>query len=109
MPAIISTAVIGVLLIVLGAVNMTGNISSLHWYHRHRVRDEDKKPMGRRVGLGCMLCGLSCLFFGVMFFAFERTAIAPLVWVGVAGLLVGMTVGIVLSLLAIIKYNKGLF
>ncbi|MBQ8331912.1 MAG: hypothetical protein IJX94_05390 [Clostridia bacterium] len=35
---------------VLGIINMTGNISSLHWYHRQRVTKEDRKPFGKLVG-----------------------------------------------------------
>ena len=36
------TTVVGIILCVFGAINMTGNISSLHSYHRSRVREEDK-------------------------------------------------------------------
>ena len=49
---LITLTVFGTLISVLGIVNMTGNISSLHEYHRHRVTEEDRKPFGRLVGMG---------------------------------------------------------
>lgn len=60
----ITTIAVGVLIAVLGAINMTGNISSLHWYHRQRVTEEDRLPFGKAVGLGTLICGLSCVLFG---------------------------------------------
>ena len=50
---------IGILISVLGIINMTGNISSLHSYHRHRVKEEDIKPFGRLVGTGTLIIGVS--------------------------------------------------
>ena len=109
MPTFISTAAVGLLLIIMGAINMTGNISSLHSYHRRRVRDEDKKPLGRRVGVGSILCGLACIVFGVTQLAFEQTGSATYTVIGTAVLLAGIGVGGVVMIAAIMKYNKGLF
>ena len=109
MPVFFATVTVGLLIAIMGIINMTGNISTLHSYHRKRVSEEDKKSFGRAVGLGTLLCGLSYIFFGCMFAIYELTEALPLVWVGVGGLLAGMACGIVLSLRAIIKYNKGLF
>ena len=39
---------IAVLLIVLGVLNMKGNVSSLHSYHRRRVSEEDRLPFGKK-------------------------------------------------------------
>ncbi len=109
MGTFITAAIIGILIIVLGAINMTGNINSLHWYHRQRVTKEDVKPFGRAVGSGTVLCGAACVFFSVMFFAYELTSLVPLIWVGIVGLLLCMAIGLFISIKAIIKYNKGLF
>ena len=100
---------VGALISVLGAINMTGNISSLHWYHRQRVTEEDRKPFGRLVGLGTLIIGLSVILFGVVLFLFEKTQSMWLVWFGTAELIVGIAVGLVLSFYAMIKYNKGIF
>ena len=39
MTAFLTTLVLGVLVCVIGIINMTGNISSLHSYHRKRVAE----------------------------------------------------------------------
>ena len=64
MTEFITTLVVGILVSVLGIINMTGNISSLHRYHRHRVSEENKKPFGRLVGLGTLIVGVALMVFG---------------------------------------------
>ncbi len=105
----ITTFAVGALISVLGAINMTGNISSLHEYHRQRVTEEDRKPFGRLVGLGTLVIGLSVILFGVVMLLFEKTQATWLVWLGTAELIAGIAVGLVLSFYAMIKYNKGIF
>ncbi len=109
MIAFLMTSALGILLSVIGILNMTGNISSLHQYHRYRVSEEDVKPFGKAVGLGTLICGLSCVFFGIMIFIYDITELTLFSLLGTAILLGGLAVGIVVSLRAIIKYNKGLF
>lgn len=105
----ISMTVLGILIAVLGIINMTGNISSLHSYHRHRVTEENRKPFGRLVGLGTLLCGLAVIAFGALFFAAERTGRESLVIVGTVLLIAGLAAGLAVSFYAMIKYNKGIF
>jgi len=100
---------VGALIVLLGAINMTGNISSLHSYHRHRVREEDRLPFGRMVGLGTILCGLSVIVFGIMMFVYEKTKIEAFSLVGTVLLLVGLAIGLILTFRAMIKYNGGIF
>lgn len=109
MTALFATLPVGILIAVLGIVNMTGNISSLHSYHRHRVTEADRKPFGKLVGLGTLICGLSVVLYGVIAFLGETFQSDLLVLIGVAILLIGLAVGIVISLYAIQKYNKGIF
>lgn len=106
--SLIPTA-LGILISVIGVLNMKGNISSLHSYHRHRVAEEDVKPFGKAVGLGTLICGLSCIFFGIMLLIYDLTERDLFSLLGTAGLLCGLAVGIVISVKAIIKYNKSLF
>ncbi len=109
MAIFITMVALGVLIAVMGIINMTGNISTLHSYHRHRVTEEDRKPFGRLVGLGTLLCGLSVIAYGVCFLLAEKLQREFLVLIGTALLLIGMTTGIIISLCAIKKYNGGLF
>ena len=101
--------ILGVILIVLGIMNMKGNISSLHWYHRQRVTEEDIKPFGKLVGLGTLIIGIALVISGILFWISEVTATELWLIIGCVITVVGIVVGLVLSFYAMIKYNKGIF
>ncbi|MBE6546633.1 MAG: hypothetical protein E7668_04245 [Ruminococcaceae bacterium] len=103
------TAGIGLLLCILGIINMTGNISSLHWYHRQRVTEENRKPFGRLVGLGTLIIGIAIITFGLLLFLHEKTQLDWIAILGTAALLSGIVSGMIISFYAMIKYNKGIF
>lgn len=100
---------LGILVCVLGIINMTGNISSLHSYHRKRVSEENRKPFGRLVGGGTLIIGLSMIVFAILFFIFEQTQIKALAIVGTAELILGIVTGTIVSFYAMKKYNGGIF
>ncbi len=103
---LITTLFVGILITVLGAINMTGNISTLHSYHRHRVSEEDRKPFGRLVGLGTILCGVGIIILGISAFAIGTYAFTI-----TGGIIFGVlfATGMGISFYAMIKYNKGIF
>ena len=109
MVAFITVSGLGILVSILGIINMTGNISSLHWYHRQRVTEENRKPFGKLVGLGTLIIGLSMLVFGILFLIFEQTQLQAFVIIGVIELIVGIIVGMLVSFYAMKKYNGGIF
>ncbi|MBQ8345804.1 MAG: hypothetical protein IJY42_06040 [Clostridia bacterium] len=109
MVALATSVFLGLLIVILGGINTAGNISSLHWYHRQRVTEEDRKPFGRMVGIGHIIIGNSIILFGCLFFCFERTEQELLVIIGTVLLLVGIAAGLVICLAAMMKYNKGIF
>ena len=109
MLAFITTVGVGILVSVLAIINMTGNISTIHGYHRQRVTEENRKPFGRLVGLGTLIIGIAIIVFGVLFFIFEQTKIEFLVIIGTVELIAGIVVGTIISFYAMIKYNKGIF
>ena len=100
---------LGLFISILGIINMTGNISSLHSYHRHRVSEADRKPFGKLVGLGTLIIGLAMIVFGVLFLIFEQTQLEALVIIGVVELIASIIVGMVVSFYAMKKYNGGIF
>lgn len=100
---------LGVFVSILGIINMTGNISSLHWYHRQRVTEENRKPFGKLVGLGTLMIGLSMIIFGILFLIFEQTQLESLVIIGVIELIVSFIAGLTISFYAMKKYNGGIF
>ena len=101
--------ILGVILIVLGIINMKGNIASLHWYHRQRVTEENIKPFGKLVGLGTLIIGVALGISGILFWISEVTATELWLIIGCVITVVGIVVGLVLSFYAMIKYNKGIF
>ena len=109
MATFITVLGLGILISILGIINMTGNISSLHWYHRKRVTEENRKPFGKLVGLGTLIIGLSMIVFGILFLIFEQTQLQAFVVIGVIELIVSIIVGMIVSFYAMKKYNGGIF
>ena len=101
--------ILGILISVIGIINMTGNINSLHSYHRHRVKEEDRLVFGRTVGGGTLIVGVGTVVFSVLMMIYDATAAQVLVWIAVSVLLLGVIVGLALSFWGMIKYNKGIF
>ena len=109
MATFLTVSGLGILVSILGIINMTGNISSLHWYHRQRVTEENRKPFGKLVGLGTLIIGLSMIVFGILFLIFEQTQLQAFVVIGVIQLIVSIIVGMIVSFYAMKKYNGGIF
>ena len=109
MAELLLPGILGVFLIVLGIINMKGNISSIHWYHRQRVTEENRKPFGKLVGLGTLIIGVTMLLCGIFFWLHEETSLELWMIVGTVVLGIGIVAGLGLSLYAMIKYNKGIF
>ena len=109
MTAVVLTVGLGLLTSVLGIINMTGNLSSVHSYHRKRVSEADRKPFGRLVGLGTLLIGIALILYGILFFVSEMTQSALPATLGAVLLIVGGVLGIGISFYAMFRYNKGIF
>ena len=102
-------AFVGIIISVLGVINMSGNISTIHWYHRKRVSEENVKPFGRLVGGGSLIIGVAIIAFSAMSYAFEKLQIKFIMNIGIGILIFGIVVGLAMSFYAMIKYNKGIF
>ena len=98
----ITQIIIGLVLIVIGIFNMKGNISLLHSYHRKRVKEEDIKPFGKKVGIGTIIIGITIILAGLFIFL-NHTIISNVV------LIIGLVTACVIILYALFKYNKGIF
>ena len=104
-----TTAAIGLIACILGIINMTGNLSTLHSYHRNRVSEENKKPFGRLVGSGTLIIGVALIVFGALMFAFEKTENNVFSIIATVELILGIIVGAAISFYAMKKYNGGIF
>ena len=105
----IVTFIVGIICIILGIQNMHGNISSLHSYHRSRVKEEDVLPFGKIVGLGTIIIGGSVILMGVLTalaIALQNDVFAI---VGTVVMIIGLAVGIGITFYGMKKYNGGIF
>lgn len=93
---------LGIFIAVIGIVNMTGNISTIHSYNRRRVKEEDIPKYGRAIGFGTLLIGISL----VIAFILLSVGLGQFIdWV----ILPAAAIGIGIILYAQFKYNKGIF
>ena len=93
--------ILGLFISVLGIVNISGNISTIHSYNRRKVKEEDVPKYGKVVGTGTLIIGLSFVFGFIAAFWSEVTMgiiILPAIVVGLAFILYGQ-----------IKFNHGIF
>lgn len=101
--------IVGLVIIVLGILNIKGNISLLHSYHRKRVKEEDKIPFGKLVGIGSIIIGCAVIIMGS--FNLIATSLQKEIFslIGTIILIVGLVLGFAIILYALFKYNKGIF
>ncbi len=101
--------ILGAIIIIIGIMNMKGNISTIHWYHRKRVAQADKKKFGMLVGLGTLIIGVGLSVMGTLLIICKLTEMHVFELAGNVITAVSVAIGFVLSFYAMIKYNKGIF
>ena len=109
MGAFIVTFIVGLALIFIGVLNTKGNISMLHSYHIKNVKEEDKIPFGKLVGLGMFIMGGGIIVFGGFGIASLYAQMQSLVLIGEVIMAVGIVVGTIITFYAMKKYNGGIF
>ncbi|MBQ9993686.1 MAG: hypothetical protein IJP17_03135 [Clostridia bacterium] len=105
----IAPVLLGIFLSLLGIANMKGSITSIHWYHRHRVSAEDIKPFGRLVGAGTLTIGISIAIYGGLAFIADRLHSELYTIIGSVIVIIAIVIGLAVMFYAMIKYNKGIF
>ena len=97
----IALLILGIFISVIGIVNMTGNISTIHSYNRRKVKEEDVPKYGRAVGTGTLIIGVSLIAAFVTTF-WSEDAMSFIV-------ILALVIGLGFILYAQFKYNKGIF
>ncbi len=93
---------LGIIVIILGSINIKGNISTIHWYNRRKVSEADTPKYGKTMGLGTIIIGVSMIFTAILQMIFDLESIFNL-------MLIGVIIGAAIMLYAQFKYNKGIF
>ena len=97
----IALLILGIFISIIGIVNMTGNISTIHSYNRRKVKEEDVPKYGRAIGTGTLIIGVSLIAAFVTTF-WSETAMSFIV-------IPALVIGLGFILYAQFKYNKGIF
>lgn len=93
--------ILGLFISALGIINIKGNISTIHYYNRRKVKEEDVPKYGKAVGTGTLIMGVSLVLgYIALFWSEEAMAIIilPAVVVGLGFMMYGQ-----------FKYNGGIF
>lgn len=98
----ITYIVLGVAFAVLGLINISGNINTIHWYNRTRVSEEDAPKYGKAIGAGTLLMGICFVAGAVVNLVFKLN-------VQYIFIIVGCVLGLAFILYGQFKYNKGIF
>lgn len=105
----IGPIILGIVCIVIGVLNLCGNVSMLHGYHRKRVSAEDMPIFSRLVGTGTIIMGAGIFTAGGLSLFSEALSLPVYHNVGIGILIAALVVGLGFSFYAMIKYNKGIF
>lgn len=97
----ITLLVFGLFLSLIGILNITGDISTVHSYNRRKVRKEDVPKYGRAMGTGTLIIGVSLVAAFVV--AIWNEAVIMFI------IIPAVLVGISFMLYAQFRYNRGIF
>lgn len=106
---VIVTFIVGIICIVIGIMNIRGNVSMLHEYHTKNVKEEDKESFGRLVGTGMLIIGGSIIAYSILKTLTIQLEDKIYIIIGTIIMIVGVIIGIFISFYAMRKYNDGIF
>ena len=94
--------ILGFFIIILGLINISGNISTIHWYNRSKITEENRKEYGKAVGIGTIIIGISIILSFGLSIVFENEFFKIII-------IPGCIIGLIFILYGQFKYNKGIF
>ena len=100
--------IVGIICIVIGIKNMKGDISSLHSYHKNRVKEEDVLPFGRLVGMGTIIVGAAVMLFSALSALAVALGNDVYTVIGTVVMIVGIVAGLGVAFYGMKKYNGGI-
>ncbi len=98
--------IVGVMIIIMGILNMRGNISALHKYHTKHITELNKPTFGKLTGIGHIIVGLSLIINAILSSIATIKDNPTYALISNIILITGVVVGIGIIFYAIIKYNK---
>lgn len=92
----------GAILVIVGILNMKGNLSSIHWYNYRNVSEADVPKYGKCIGTGSVIIGAAFIIAAVLEMMIQSEIFD---YISLAGILIGSGI----MVYGQIKYNKGFF
>ena len=108
MDGFVVSFIVGIICIVIGIKNMKGDISSLHSYHKNRVKEEDVLPFGRLVGMGTIIVGAAVMLFSALSALAVALGNDVYTVIGTVVMIVGIVAGLGVAFYGMKKYNGGI-
>ena len=109
MESFIVPAILGVFIVIFGIINLKGDVTSLHWYHRQRITEGNRLPFAQKIGTGTIIIGCSLIIAACFYLISDKTQISLTQILGTIFLIAGIIIGFIFIVYALIKYNKGIF
>lgn len=109
MTAYVAPIVLGAMLSLLGILNMTGNIRSVHLNQRINIIPEDIDMFSKLIGIGTLTVGISCILFGILEILHDLFYYKIFIIVGIIIISLGSIIGCGICIYSILKYNFGFF
>jgi hypothetical protein len=94
--------IFGICITVLGIFNLKGNISSIHWYNRLKITEENRKKYGKSMGIGSLIIGICMTITAILQMIFYNENIWYIT-------VIGIVIGLIFMIYGQIKYNRGIF
>lgn len=94
--------IFGICITVLGIFNLKGNISSIHWYNRLKITEENRKKYGKSMGIGSLIIGICMTMTAILQMIFYNENIWYIT-------VIGIVIGLIFMIYGQIKYNRGIF
>lgn len=102
------SVLVGIVCLVIGILNMQGNISMLHSYHINNVTKENTLAFGRIIGVGMIVVSMTLIIYGLLLVLAELTKETIYMTIGNVVLIICLVLGIGICLYAVKKYNKNI-
>ena len=102
----ITMLIFGILFIIIGVINIKGDISTIHWYNRTRITEQTRHKYGKLMGSGTVVIGGGLIVSAILNMVIKSNILSI---IDSAVILAAVVIGIGLMLYAQIKYNKGIF
>ena len=101
--------IVSVIILIIGILNLKGNISMVHSYHIENIKPEDKLKFAKLMGIGMVIIGVSFFIAGIAMILSNVFTNDLFMIINIVVTIVGFIIGMIICIYSIKKYNKTIF